>query len=644
MIGKRLVKLVFAVSTLYLFCFYVFGAFPDGMPVYKLEPQDPDAVETNQAEVKSAPVDKLYDSSFDEGKLKSAPAAKLATDMSVNWVEMFNTPSGTSQATGLAMVSGSLYYLELDGRIWKINPSTGSIEQSFSKPSWLSTRCLGLSYDGSYLWIGDDDNDKINKCDLNLSLVSSFSSPGTYPGGIATDGSYLYITNCSPGKVYKTTLSGSKLAEWTVSNSWPRGLVYKDGYLYINCENGPSEIGTIVKMDASTGTEIDYYEGCGDYVRGLAISGTDLWSIDADLDKIFKAPNFFENGGNGGEGVTLTCGADTVAAGSNAEIEILLTNSVDISGGQFTITPTSYSSYVTFINVSSTYRTSGWAISHAPSGSGEMILFYSPSGALISPGSGPIMTITFGVSESAPEDIVIPLAFSEVILTDADDNPVPVTHTPGWIYVRGGCVLPGDVNFDGLVNIIDVRKVVDYALGRTTQTQPEFLCADVNEDGTINIIDVRKVVDIALGRGLMLAGAENNVFSRQELEQLMMDLMALGADQSLTEDLAKLYAMSALESPKTFSLSQNSPNPFNPSTSISYTVLEEGKRVSVSLKVYSLRGKLVSTLVEGLKQPGTYTVFWDGTDQAGLPVSSGVYIYRMKAGDFVQTRKMVLLK
>ncbi|HUU26679.1 MAG TPA: FlgD immunoglobulin-like domain containing protein, partial [archaeon] len=95
--------------------------------------------------------------------------------------------------------------------------------------------------------------------------------------------------------------------------------------------------------------------------------------------------------------------------------------------------------------------------------------------------------------------------------------------------------------------------------------------------------------------------------------------------------------------PEKFSLSRNVPNPFNPSTSIIYTV-PEGPVVQVTLRIYSIRGQLVRTLVDKTCEAGSYNVFWDGTDGAGHHVSSGVYFYRMQAGDFIQTRKMVLLK
>jgi len=95
--------------------------------------------------------------------------------------------------------------------------------------------------------------------------------------------------------------------------------------------------------------------------------------------------------------------------------------------------------------------------------------------------------------------------------------------------------------------------------------------------------------------------------------------------------------------PRAFTLEQNFPNPFNPATTITYTV-PVGGRVKVTLKVYSLRGGLIRTLVDSQKPAGSYTVFWDGTDEQGRKAPSGVYLYRIKAGDFSQTRKMVLLK
>jgi len=87
---------------------------------------------------------------------------------------------------------------------------------------------------------------------------------------------------------------------------------------------------------------------------------------------------------------------------------------------------------------------------------------------------------------------------------------------------------------------------------------------------------------------------------------------------------------------RVFRLEQNYPNPFNPTTQISYTL---AKASNVSLKIYDILGREVATLVNGKNQPGQHSVSWNA-----LTVPSGVYFYRIVAGDFVQTKKMVLVK
>ncbi len=87
---------------------------------------------------------------------------------------------------------------------------------------------------------------------------------------------------------------------------------------------------------------------------------------------------------------------------------------------------------------------------------------------------------------------------------------------------------------------------------------------------------------------------------------------------------------------ESFSLNQNYPNPFNPSTRISYSIQKAGL---VTLKIYDILGREVVTLVKGFQQPNSYSVSFNA---AGL--ASGIYFYKLKAGDFVQTRKMMLLK
>ncbi len=97
--------------------------------------------------------------------------------------------------------------------------------------------------------------------------------------------------------------------------------------------------------------------------------------------------------------------------------------------------------------------------------------------------------------------------------------------------------------------------------------------------------------------------------------------------------------------PMSLALSQNYPNPFNPSTAISYVVPEmESAEAAVELQVFTIHGQLVRTLVRKSQPAGSYAVYWNGEDQRGLELSSGIYVYRLNVGGRSVTRKMTLLK
>jgi hypothetical protein len=93
--------------------------------------------------------------------------------------------------------------------------------------------------------------------------------------------------------------------------------------------------------------------------------------------------------------------------------------------------------------------------------------------------------------------------------------------------------------------------------------------------------------------------------------------------------------------PITFALHQNYPNPFNPITSLRYDLPEQAQ---VTLTVYDLMGREVTQLVNTTQEAGFKSVQWNATDMYGKSVSAGVYLYQIRAGKFVQTKKMVLLK
>ncbi|MCH6559889.1 T9SS type A sorting domain-containing protein [candidate division KSB1 bacterium] len=96
--------------------------------------------------------------------------------------------------------------------------------------------------------------------------------------------------------------------------------------------------------------------------------------------------------------------------------------------------------------------------------------------------------------------------------------------------------------------------------------------------------------------------------------------------------------------PAEFSLSQNFPNPFNPSTTITFEIPQLYANSNVNLSIYNLLGQKIRSLVTASMGAGIHAIQWDGKNDIGQNVASGLYLYRLTAGDFAETNKMLLLK
>ncbi|MBN2001519.1 T9SS type A sorting domain-containing protein, partial [candidate division KSB1 bacterium] len=93
--------------------------------------------------------------------------------------------------------------------------------------------------------------------------------------------------------------------------------------------------------------------------------------------------------------------------------------------------------------------------------------------------------------------------------------------------------------------------------------------------------------------------------------------------------------------PSTFFLAQNYPNPFNPRTTIEYRLSESDR---VNLSVFNINGQLVRTLVQAQQDPGFYTIDWDGSDENGYLVSSGIYLYKLQVKTGALTKRMLFIR
>jgi hypothetical protein len=107
------------------------------------------------------------------------------------------------------------------------------------------------------------------------------------------------------------------------------------------------------------------------------------------------------------------------------------------------------------------------------------------------------------------------------------------------------------------------------------------------------------------------------------------------------QSIGPRVSITEAEAPKAYRLAQNYPNPFNPSTTIKYDMKAKGL---VTVRIYDVAGRLVRTLVNEVKDAGAYSAVWDGRNNGGAAVASGIYFYKMETGAFSATKKLVLLR
>jgi len=139
-------------------------------------------------------------------------------------------------------------------------------------------------------------------------------------------------------------------------------------------------------------------------------------------------------------------------------------------------------------------------------------------------------------------------------------------------------------------------------------------------------------------------GQDGTNYFKGELDNVQIYNRGLSADEVkalYTGDLVVTSVEENIVLPLEYSLSQNYPNPFNPSTVINYSVVEKG---NVKLVVYDLLGRKITELINDYQNPGKYTVTWNGLNNYGASVASGIYFYQITAGKFVDTKKMMLVR
>ena len=239
------------------------------------------------------------------------------------------------------------------------------------------------------------------------------------------------------------------------------------------------------------------------------------------------------------------------------------------------------------------------------------------------------------------------------LITDPGENyNCDWAHWADLFITAKGVESSGDVNQDGIVNILDVILVAQN-LGQKSPSNPRV---DVNKDGQVNVLDLVLVAErlgekVAAAPSLMDVVKDTRsspvdvIVVRRALRELEV-VPEKSHNVEITIQFLHAWLVNANRSVSETRLLPNYPNPFNPETWIPYQL---AKAADVSVTIYDVGGRLVRTVSVGFKPVGYYltrerAAYWDGRNETGESVSSGVYFIQFLSGDFAATRRIVVVK
>jgi len=269
----------------------------------------------------------------------------------------------------------------------------------------------------------------------------------------------------------------------------------------------------------------------------------------------------------------------------------------------------------------------GWSVSMSPAAGDSVTL-----------GTGswmPIEVILTGVGGGATEgivDIAMELNTDDARACETCDDSL----CGGYIGLAGGCSIKLVV--EGTVPVF-FSEIVAEPFGDAIAIR--WRTANGGEDASFNVYRSEKgTQEFVRLNEVPIAGGGWLSYLDRTAERGIAYFYRVGAVVNDSEVFSREVAVT-LEHALELNLDQNYPNPFNPVTTISFVLNE---RTQARLSIYDTEGKLVTTLVNDELGPGLKVVTWDGKDDRGHQVSSGVYLCRLTAGKRTLTKKMVLIK
>ena len=250
-------------------------------------------------------------------------------------------------------------------------------------------------------------------------------------------------------------------------------------------------------------------------------------------------------------------------------------------------------------------------------------------------GSGSVLHVMFKAKSQGETE----LALQNFLFGSATKESIPAAPLEIHFAIEER-LLTGDVNRDGVVNIFDLISVAQQLGKRVSADSP----VDVNGDGVVNIFDLTLV---AQGIGGAAAPSARGLDSATVEAWIAGARIADDGSIAFRQGIANLQnLLASLIVPQETALLANYPNPFNPETWIPYQLAVPAE---VTLTIYGMNGGAVRRLQVGHQPAGMYqsrsrAAYWDGRNDRGESIASGLYFYTLSAGDFTATRKMLIRK
>ena len=528
--------------------------------------------------------------------------------------------TGLTHPRGIALdiAGGKMYWPDWDtDKIQRANLDGSNVEDlvtGLTRPEDIALDIAG----GKIYWMNSTVG-KIQRANLDGSNVEDLVTGLTRPGDIALDiaGGKMYWMNSTTDKIQRANLDGSNVEDLVTGLINPQGIaldiaggkMYWPNHYTLN----NTLVAKIQRANLDGSNVEDLVTGLT-HPRGIALgipSPKLPPTPDLNAEAVPPTPDLVIE--------AVQAQPTTVAPGETFRLYAILKNN-----GTGESTPTTLRYYRSTDAVISTEDTQLRSANRDALAANATIRRYLTVTAPTPPG-----TYYYGACVDSVTDE------SDTANNCSVAVSVTVTAPP---------VVSADVNDDGVVDVQDLVSVAQQ-YGQTSTTT-----ADVNGDGVVNIDDLLLVTAVLDANAAAAPSLHSDALAQLTVADIKLWL-SQARQRSLTDPSVRrgvLFLEQLLASliPKETSLSANYPNPFNPETWIPYQLETSAE---VTLTIYAVDGQAVRQLALGHQAAGTYqsrsrAAYWDGKNEYGEPVASGLYFYTLTTGDFTATRKMLIRK